>query len=620
MSSPYHTFHIPVMGTGHSIDTPIRVAHLGISSVMSLVDDLLLDYIGMYYSEKYSLPFERFSKKDVDGRAKRITAYLDLVHDIVQINMEAIKKLPFFKQNDKMRYFQILPDSCQLKKDFLNMLSMKANKVRNALERELTYRMKPGSIDVNLMVKLDRVKVFGNGKQITDVLSDAKAGVKGYANSKLNSKIVFSAGINQRMFSYMTKFGDFYRDEIGEIKKKIVLKVSDFRSAFVQGKFLAMKGLEVSEYRIESGLNCGGHVFPANGILLPVILKAFKEKKEWLATEFSASVEKYYKKMGMNYTKPVKKISPKITVQGGIGNSGEAKRLIKDFELDQTGWATPFLLVPEATCIDDPTLKLLVNAGKKDLYISYVSPIGVPFNNIRKCGSEIWTQERADKGKPGSPCPKGFLISNREFTENPICLSSRQFQKLKLEELELLPGNNGDKSKPFQSIVEKACICDHLGNGALLKLGIFDGKKSAPQSICPGPNLAWFNRIYTLDELIDHIYGRGKSLVPPERPHMFANEIEIYVDFYDQLIDRCGFSAKEIETLREFKVNLEEGMDYCLEIAKREPYPDENLKSIPEIVKHQKIRIGEFLTKFEKMVKERAKNSIEELQVSSINN
>ena len=46
------------MGTGHSIDTPIRVAHLGISSVMSLVDDLLLDYIGLYYSEKYSLPFE----------------------------------------------------------------------------------------------------------------------------------------------------------------------------------------------------------------------------------------------------------------------------------------------------------------------------------------------------------------------------------------------------------------------------------------------------------------------------------------------------------------------------------------------------------------------------------
>ena len=42
MSGYHHMFHIPVMGTGHSIDTPIRVAHFGISSVISLVDDLLL--------------------------------------------------------------------------------------------------------------------------------------------------------------------------------------------------------------------------------------------------------------------------------------------------------------------------------------------------------------------------------------------------------------------------------------------------------------------------------------------------------------------------------------------------------------------------------------------------
>ena len=26
-----HSFHIPVMGTGHSVDTPIRVAPFGIS-------------------------------------------------------------------------------------------------------------------------------------------------------------------------------------------------------------------------------------------------------------------------------------------------------------------------------------------------------------------------------------------------------------------------------------------------------------------------------------------------------------------------------------------------------------------------------------------------------------
>ena len=38
-----HTFHIPVMGTGFTIDTPLRVAKYGITTVISLVDDLLIE-------------------------------------------------------------------------------------------------------------------------------------------------------------------------------------------------------------------------------------------------------------------------------------------------------------------------------------------------------------------------------------------------------------------------------------------------------------------------------------------------------------------------------------------------------------------------------------------------
>ena len=34
-----HTFHIPVMGTGFTVDTPLRVARFGISSVMAIGDD-----------------------------------------------------------------------------------------------------------------------------------------------------------------------------------------------------------------------------------------------------------------------------------------------------------------------------------------------------------------------------------------------------------------------------------------------------------------------------------------------------------------------------------------------------------------------------------------------------
>lgn len=50
--------------------------------------------------------------------------------------------------------------------------------------------------------------------------------------------------------------------------KKVVIKVSDYRSALIQGKYLAKKGIWVSEFRIESGLNCGGHAFATDGYLL----------------------------------------------------------------------------------------------------------------------------------------------------------------------------------------------------------------------------------------------------------------------------------------------------------------------------------------------------------------
>ena len=69
------------------------------------------------------------------------------------------------------------------------------------------------------------------------------------------------------------------------MRKKIVLKVSDFRSSLIQGKFLARKGLWVSEYRIESGLNCGGHAFASEGFLIGPILEEFDRKKAELVEQ-----------------------------------------------------------------------------------------------------------------------------------------------------------------------------------------------------------------------------------------------------------------------------------------------------------------------------------------------
>ena len=578
------------MGTGHSIDSPIRVAHLGISSVMSIVDDILIEKICKHYAQKYYIPIEEVSKNDLYARSKRITAYLNVVDKIVALKLNEIKHLPFEVGNEKTKYFDLLPDDSPLKKKYKYYLAIETKAKKEKVASELTDLMHAGSIDVNIMSKLDRTNYAKDGTILSDEFNDAKAALRGYAESTLTSSIVFSAGFNRSLLGYLTQFKDFYRDADGKIKKKIIIKVSDFRSAMIQGKFLATKGLEVSEFRIESGLNCGGHAFASQGYLLPSILKEFKDKRKTLAQEFIPLIKSYYEKQNWNFNESNFMCEPLLTVQGGIGTSGEAQRMIEDFECDSTGWGSPFLLVPEATCVDDDTLNLLMNAKKDDLYLSGASPLGVPFNNLRNTGSENWTRDRAENGRPGSPCPKGFLISDKQYTDKPICTASRQFQKNKFEEITALQISDSEKDELLDSMLAKVCLCDHLANGALIKLGISPKSKS-PQSICPGPNIVWFNRQYSLQEMTDHIYGRGESLVSEERPHMFCQELELYVNYFEKLIGTMGNSEAEIKYLEIFKENLEKGIEYILEISEGTAYPNENLKSIPDLVKVQHDRL-----------------------------
>ncbi|MGA1825705.1 MAG: hypothetical protein ACMUIP_13700 [bacterium] len=608
MDNNYHTFFIPVMGTGHSADTPIRMAPFGISSVISLVDDILLEDIRKYYCEMYGLPYSKIGRDVEDGRAKRITAYLDIVQSIVKIKLEAMKNQPFCQNNDKMKYFDLLPDEHELKKEYTLFLTMHNGPEKDRVAEELTRRMRAGSIDVNIMVKLDRINFSQNGTPLGDEFTDAKAALRGYAKSQLSSSIIFSAGINRRLFNYLTSFPDFYRDSTGIIKKKITLKVSDFRSAFIQGKFLAKKGLEVYEYRIESGLNCGGHLFPTDGTMLPIILEEFRDKREQLDMEFLPLIQKYYKNKGWEFPESDLKSRPLFTVQGGIGTYGEMRRLREDYGVNMAGWCSPFLLVPEATCVDTSTRELLMKAGEDDLYISDVSPICFPFNNVRKTGSEMWTRRMIEEGKPGSQCVKNFLVSNTEFTTKPICLASRKYQKNKIEEINKRAIPEKEKESLRLKVVEKTCICDHLGNGALIALGLAR-EEDAPQAICPGPNIAWFDRKYTLKEMVDHIYGRGACLVPPERPHMFAKEISMYIDYFEKLIKDCSFNHDEIEALRAFRVNLEKSMDVCCAIAQKEPFEGENLASIRYCINKQSVRLKSICREFEKRIK---KNKEEE--------
>ena len=59
-----HTFHIPVMGLAYTIDSPIRVAQYGIDSVISIMDDELIEKMNAFYSEKFNKPYQEISQKN----------------------------------------------------------------------------------------------------------------------------------------------------------------------------------------------------------------------------------------------------------------------------------------------------------------------------------------------------------------------------------------------------------------------------------------------------------------------------------------------------------------------------------------------------------------------------
>ena len=587
-----HTIHIPVMGTGFSIDTPIRVAPFGISSVMSIMDDMLVEKVRKHYCEKFNLAFIPIARWSEDARARRITAYINTVQEIVQIKFEKIKSLPFHESNDKEKYFTMLPDESPLKLAYNKLMNMTPGKKREDAEKSLTDKMVKGSIDANIMVKLDRENRDRKGNVLPLEYSDSKAALRGYANSIVESSIIFSAGINQSLYSYMSEFKDFYRNKKGDLKKKIIIKVSDFRSALIQGKFLAKKGLEVHEFRIESGLNCGGHAFASNGQLLPVLLKEILVKRDQLAASFKPLIHKYYEKMGWEYPDSSAYHTPLITVQGGVGTPGEVKRLQKDFNIDKIGIATPFLLVPEVTCVEPTTFDKLKEADASDLYLSEVSPLGVPFNNLRHSVSEEHTASQVEIGDPGSPCPKGFLVSNTEFSEVPICTASKEYQQQKLNELSTKMEDGAELALEQVKVVTKICLCDHLGNGALINLGIKKEEK-APQAVCPGQNISWFNREYSLMEMMAHFYNKQKSLISEERPHMFAKEIQMYVDYFDRLIKKSDFNERTNKTLNEFYENIKSGMEYCRTFSQKQPFTSENIDSINVWIDEQSVRLEE---------------------------
>ena len=575
-----HSFHIPVLGLAFSIDTPLRVARYGIASVISIVDDVLIERMREHYSNLYGKPYTAIHQKDEDHRARRITAYLNLVNQIVLEQWGKLKASPFEKGSEIVKYFEMLAEHSPLKAVYRRWAAAGEAHDRACLEEELRSRIVSGAIEVNIMTKLDKINRPTLTSEPLPDSSDAVAALRGFVRSELDSSVVLSAGLNPRLFSYMARCPEFLPGADGTSPKRVTLKVSDYRSAAIQGKILAKKGIWISEYRIESGLNCGGHAFATDGILLGPILQEFKEKRNALISELHALYGAALREKGERA--PAEPRPVRLTVQGGIGTPEEDEFLREFYEMDGTGWGSPFLLVPEATNLDQQTRAKFAAAGKEDFYISDASPLGVAFNNLRGSSSEELIRRRVQEGKPGSPCTKKYLVSNTEFTREPICTASRQYQSLKIKQLQGQALSAEELEFRIQKVVEKSCLCEDLAPSPCTGSGT--GEHHPPQAvaICPGPNLAYFSRIATLEEMVGHIYGRLKLISVADRPNLFINELRLYIDYLKKEIgSKVGsLTASEQRYLTAFRRNLQEGIEYYRSLVPRMAKETERCREI----------------------------------------
>ena len=546
-----HTFHIPVMGTAFTADSPLKVAHYGINTVIALADDVLLERLRKYYSDLNDIYYDEIKNNTVDYRADRITAYLDVVNKIVSDKFDEFTTSTKDKFEEVKKYFAMLPDSSDVKREFNKLIE---NSFRfEDLSVWLKDNLSMGSIDVNIMTKVDKKNYFRK-EELPSEYNDAHAGLRGYANSDLASSVIFSAGMNPRLYGYIAHFDDFFPDANGYIKKKIILKVSDYRSAIIQGKFLAKKGLWISEYRIESGLNCGGHAFATDGYLMGPILAEFRDRRQELVDELYAICKPALEANGK--VVPNNTLAVTITAQGGVATAEEHDFLIDHYKLDTVGWGTPFLLVPEATTVDKATMKQLQDAKEKDLYLSNVSPLGVPFNNLRNSSKDVEKFQKIEEGKPGSPCPRKFLALSDEYGTQGVCTASRLFQKNKIEEKGI-----------SDQITDKTCLCMGLAATAVINYGI-ETRESKGVSICPGPNMAYFNQELSLQDMSHHIYNGDEGIVRTDRPHMFVNELGMYLKYLSEKIEehKEDWGRKSGRYLNGFTSNMNEGISYYQEM------------------------------------------------------
>ena len=96
------------MGLAFTVDTPVKVARFGISSVISIIEDKLIELMRRHYYKQMGEPYVPITDKDADYRARRITDYLNLVNNIVKSQVEKLRVASFESGSEIVKYFEML--------------------------------------------------------------------------------------------------------------------------------------------------------------------------------------------------------------------------------------------------------------------------------------------------------------------------------------------------------------------------------------------------------------------------------------------------------------------------------------------------------------------------------
>ena len=112
-------------------------------------------------------------------------------------------------------------------------------------------------------------------------------------------------------------------------------------------------------------------------------------------------------------------------------------------------------------------------------------------------------------------------------------------------------------------------------------------RESKAVSICPGPNMAYFDKLLSLEDMTKHIYGLENFMSRTDRPNMFMKELNLYMDYLKNKLEEAkkDWNKKQEKYFNRFFENMHDGIAYYNNLFdsakdKYEQTKDETLASL----------------------------------------